>query len=144
MLFTKQVLVQTVIYTFTCLHFSVSLVFGAVMMLSGIVGVPLGSVLSTKLKQRYPRADPIICGVGLLVSALLLSVGISIANWNIYVTFALLFLGVVSLNLNWSIVADILLVRRTDWFLLLFKNSDRLPFSNFTTIALTKRNYCYL
>ena len=78
-------------------------------MLSGIVGVPLGSILSTKLKQKYPRADPIICGVGLLLSAVLLGFGMFAANRNIHVAFVLLFLGEVALNLNWSIVADVLL-----------------------------------
>ncbi len=78
-------------------------------MMSGIVGVPLGSILSTKLKQKYPRADPIICGAGLLISALLLGLGIFAASWNIHVAFLLLFVGEVALNLNWSIVADILL-----------------------------------
>ncbi|XP_059092093.1 protein spinster-like isoform X2 [Tigriopus californicus] len=88
---------------------NVSLIFGVVTMLSGIVGVPLGSILSTKLKQKYPRADPLICACGLLISALFLSIGMITASWNIYVTFALLFVGEVALNLNWSIVADILL-----------------------------------
>ena len=78
-------------------------------MLSGIVGVPLGSILSTKLKQKYPRADPIICGCGLLLSAVLLGFGMFACNKNIHLAFILLFLGEVALNLNWSIVADVLL-----------------------------------
>ena len=93
-----------------------SLIFGFVTMLSGIVGVPLGSILSTKLKQKYPRADPIICACGLLLSAAFLGVGMFTANVNIYVAFAALFLGEVALNLNWSIVADILLVRGNETF----------------------------
>ena len=88
---------------------NVSLVFGVVTMMSGIVGVPLGSILSTKLKQKYPRADPVICAFGLLTSAAFLAVGLLTANWNIYLAFFVLFLGEVTLNLNWSIVADILL-----------------------------------
>lgn len=78
-------------------------------MLSGIVGVPLGSVLSTKLKAKYPRADPLICAIGLLTSAVFLAVGVLVAGVNIYVAFLVLFIGEVMLNLNWSIVADILL-----------------------------------
>ncbi|CAB4058515.1 SPNS [Lepeophtheirus salmonis] len=49
---------------------NVALVFGAITMLSGIVGVPLGSILSTKLQRKFPRADPIICGLGLVISAI--------------------------------------------------------------------------
>lgn len=89
---------------------NVALIFGFVTMVSGIVGVPLGSILSTKLKQRYSRSDPIICAVGLILSAIFLGVGLFTASWNIYLAFLLLFLGEVALNLNWSIVADILLV----------------------------------
>ena len=87
----------------------VELVFGVVTMLSGIVGVPLGMVLSTQLKAKFPRADPVICASGILISAVFLAVGMMITNINIYGCFAFLFLGEVALNLNWSIVADMLL-----------------------------------
>merc|ERR1719376_1057044 len=49
----------------------VPFVFGVVTMMSGIVGVPLGMILSTKLKAKYPRADPVICAVSILVDMLL-------------------------------------------------------------------------
>uniref|UniRef100_A0A0K2VED7 Protein spinsterlike [Musca domestica] n=1 Tax=Lepeophtheirus salmonis TaxID=72036 RepID=A0A0K2VED7_LEPSM len=88
---------------------NVALVFGAITMLSGIVGVPLGSILSTKLQRKFPRADPIICGLGLVISAIFLGFGMLTVRVNIYLTFFFLFLGEVALNLNWSIVADILL-----------------------------------
>jgi len=88
---------------------SVPFIFGVVTMMSGIVGVPLGMVLSTKLKARYPRADPIICATGILASAFFLGVGMVMCSINVVAAFALLFLGEVALNLNWSIVADMLL-----------------------------------
>merc|ERR1719462_1033142 len=78
-------------------------------MMSGVVGVPLGMILSTKLKAKYPRADPVICGVGILISAVFLTLGMLMCESNIVATFAFIFIGEVSLNLNWSIVADILL-----------------------------------
>jgi len=87
----------------------VALVFGAVTMMSGIIGVPLGMFLSTKLKARYPRADPVICGTGILVSALFLTLGMFMVKSHLILAFILLFIGEVALNLNWSIVADILL-----------------------------------
>lgn len=91
------------------LVFSVAFIFGVLTMFSGIIGVPLGSILSTRLKQKYPRADPIICGVGLFTSAIFLTAAMLLVRINIYLAFGLLFLGEISLNLNWSIVADILL-----------------------------------
>jgi len=71
--------------------------------------VPLGMFLSTKLKVRYPRADPVICGMGILVSAVFLTMGMFLVKDHIILAFILLFLGEIALNLNWSIVADILL-----------------------------------
>merc|ERR1712240_531536 len=88
---------------------SVPFIFGAVTMMSGIVGVPLGMILSTMLKAKYPRADPVICAVGILASAFFLSIGMVLCNVNIFLAFVLLFIGEVALNLNWSIVADMLL-----------------------------------
>ena len=87
----------------------VSFIFGVVMMMSGIVGVPLGMTLSTQLKSKYPRADPVICAGGLLASSLFLCVGLVFVTTNIYMCFLFIFLGSVALNLNWSIIADMLL-----------------------------------
>ena len=88
---------------------NVELIFGVVTMMSGIVGVPLGMILSTRLKARFPRADPLICGVGVVLSTVFLSIGMVLTDQNIYAMFLMLFIGEVTLNLNWSIIADILL-----------------------------------
>ena len=76
-----------------------------------MLGVPLGALLSTFLKEKYPRADPIICGAGLFLSSLFIFATFFYARVNIFMGFAFVFLGEIALNLNWSIVADILLVR---------------------------------
>merc|ERR1719219_2819522 len=88
---------------------NVELIFGIVTMMSGIVGVPLGMVLSTHLKAKYPRADPLICAVGVVLSTIFLGLGMFLPDKNIYAMFIMLFIGEVTLNLNWSIIADILL-----------------------------------
>ena len=77
--------------------------------ISGLVGVTLGVILSTRLRVKYPRADPLICGTGLILSAGILLGSFFLARLNVLVCFAVIFVGVVALNLNWSIVADILL-----------------------------------
>lgn len=79
-------------------------------MAAGLIGVPLGSVMAQRLKVRYPNADPLICAGGLLISAPLLFLGLALADKYYYLVLVLIFFGQVSLNLNWSIVADILLV----------------------------------
>lgn len=80
-------------------------------MTSGICGVPLGSYLSTYLKKKYPRSDPIICAVGLLLSAPLIAGAMLMVTANAPIAYALVFFGELALNLNWAIVADMLLVR---------------------------------
>ena len=80
-------------------------------MTSGILGVPLGSYLSTRLSKTYPRADPVICAVGLLLSAPLLAASMILVTVSAPLAYISVFLGQIALNLNWAIVADMLLVR---------------------------------
>lgn len=94
------------------LFHSVSFRFGAITMISGIIGVPLGTYIAQKLKKRSQRADPIICACGLIISAPLLAGSMIMVTANTTIAYTLVFLGEVSLNLNWAIVADILLVRK--------------------------------
>ncbi|KAI8036373.1 hypothetical protein M5D96_010966 [Drosophila gunungcola] len=61
------------------------------------------------LVKRYPTADPVVCAFGLLVSAPLLTGAVLLVNSNSAGTYALIFFGQLALNLNWAIVADILL-----------------------------------
>lgn len=80
-------------------------------MLAGIAGLTLGAYLSQSLKKRFPRCDPLICATGLFLSAPLLTGCTFVVTKNTTLCFILLFFGQVALNLNWAIVADILLVR---------------------------------
>jgi len=85
-------------------------VFGIITMVAGIIGVPCGALLSTKLKTKFPRADPVICGIGLSITAFLFFLSLMWATEeNTIIALVLIFLGEISLNLNWSIVADMLL-----------------------------------
>jgi hypothetical protein len=78
-------------------------------MLSGVVGVPVGSILSVKLRPKFARTDPIICGLGLVIASIFLCIAIFTCNYAFILAFVLIFFGEIALNLNWSIVADILL-----------------------------------
>lgn len=81
-------------------------------MAAGLIGVPLGSTIAQKLRVHWQQADPVICATGLLISAPLLFFSIITANINPTLCYVLIFFGQVSLNLNWSIVADMLLVNK--------------------------------
>lgn len=85
--------------------------FGLITMFAGLLGVPLGSILSQRLRKRFPTADPVICAIGLLLSAPLLTGACLLVSSQTSFTYTLIFFGQLALNLNWAIVADILLVR---------------------------------
>lgn len=92
------------------LAFSVSYKFGIVAMMSGLVGVPLGSGLAQYFRRKHENSDPIICAWGLLISAPLVYVALLLARFSDGWCFFVIFLAEVSLNICWSIVADMLLV----------------------------------
>lgn len=110
------------IFTLTLLiFFSVAYKFGVIAMIAGIIGVPFGSMLAQKLRVRWHQADPLICAVGLLISAPLIFLGSVFASSNAIACYTLIFFGQLALNLNWSIVADMLLVSKKNVQLKRFK-----------------------
>lgn len=89
---------------------SVSYKFGLVGMAAGALGVPAGSWLAQRLRPRWPDCDPTICGFALLVSAPLVYFALVAVGVHPSATYLLIFLGMLTLNLTWSIVADMVLV----------------------------------
>ena len=92
---------------------SISFGFGAEVALAGFIGVALGGFLSTKLRNRYDRSDPVIAGTGLILSAPVLLTALLLARQTTIVSMVLVFFAMLGINLNWSIVADITLVSLT-------------------------------
>lgn len=88
---------------------SVSYKFGLVGMVAGATGVPLGAALAQRLRRRLPDCDPLICGFALLASAPLIYCALVSVSSHYVLTYLLMFLGMATLNLTWSIVADIVL-----------------------------------
>ncbi|XP_077068382.1 protein spinster homolog 1 [Siphateles boraxobius] len=86
-----------------------SLIFGGITVVSGILGVASGVQASKKLRTRTPRADPLVCAAGLLLSAPFLYLSIMFAQASTAATYVFIFLGETFLSMNWAIVADILL-----------------------------------
>ena len=69
----------------------ISLRFGIVMTLSGLLGVPLGSYISQQIRHRVPNADPLVCAVTLLASVPILFFGFVSANYNLPLCYGLTF-----------------------------------------------------
>lgn len=80
-------------------------------MVAGLIGVPMGSYVSQALIKRFPTIDPLLCAFGLLLSVPLLAGAMLVVSFNATAAYTLVFFGELALNLNWAIVADILLVR---------------------------------
>nr|XP_040220705.2 protein spinster isoform X2 [Anopheles coluzzii] len=87
----------------------VSYKFGTVAMVAGLIGVPLGTLLSSRLRPHYRNADPLICAAGLITSSPLIYLGLVVVKYSGGWCFTLVFFAEVALNLSWPIVADMLL-----------------------------------
>lgn len=79
-------------------------------MLAGLLGVPLGSALAQKLRPVDSTCDPLICAFGLLTSAPFVYLALVTAEYSAGWCYFCVFLAEITLNLSWSIVADMLLV----------------------------------
>lgn len=79
-------------------------------MAAGLIGVPLGSGLAQRLRPTHATCDPLICAFGLIASAPFVYLGLVVAPYSTNWCFFFVFLAEVTLNLCWSIVADMLLV----------------------------------
>ncbi|XP_041979205.1 protein spinster isoform X3 [Aricia agestis] len=90
---------------------SVSYKFGLVGMAAGAMGVPLGSLIAQRLRPRLPDADPLVCALALIASAPLVYTALLAASPSVPqpLVYLMVFLGMLTLNLTWSIVADIVL-----------------------------------
>ncbi|XP_054737254.1 protein spinster [Anastrepha obliqua] len=87
----------------------VSYKFGIIAMIAGLIGVPLGSLLAQRLRPTHESCDPYICAFGLLISAPMVYMSLVTPQTSTSFCFLFVFLAQVTLNLCWSIVADILL-----------------------------------
>ncbi|XP_019880843.2 protein spinster isoform X2 [Aethina tumida] len=83
--------------------------FGIVCMISGIIGVPLGSAIAQRYRPTIEKIDAYLCAMGVLVSGPLVYFALITARYSTALCYFFIFVGQLSLNLIWAIVADILL-----------------------------------
>ncbi|XP_032447128.1 protein spinster homolog 3 isoform X4 [Lynx canadensis] len=86
-----------------------SLIFGALTVVTGIIGVVLGAEASRRYKKVNPRAEPLLCAGSLLIAAPCLYLALILAPTTFLASYVLLALGELLLSCNWAVVADILL-----------------------------------
>lgn len=90
---------------------SISFKFGIMAMLAGLIGVPTGSYLAQRLRPIDSQCDPLICAYGLIISAPCVYLGLVCAPFSTTWCFIFVFFAQLFLNMCWSIIADIVLVR---------------------------------
>ncbi|XP_006899858.1 PREDICTED: protein spinster homolog 3 [Elephantulus edwardii] len=86
-----------------------SLIFGALTVVTGIIGVILGAEAARRYKKVNPRAEPLICASSLLATAPCLYLALVLAPTTLVASYVFLALGELLLSCNWAVVADILL-----------------------------------
>ncbi|XP_069459273.1 protein spinster homolog 3 isoform X2 [Ovis canadensis] len=86
-----------------------SLIFGALTVVTGIIGVILGAETSRRYKKINPQAEPLICAASLLAAAPCLYLALILAPTTLLASYVFLALGELLLSCNWAVVADILL-----------------------------------
>ncbi|KAF3706703.1 Protein spinster -like protein 3 Spinster-like protein 3 [Channa argus] len=86
-----------------------SYIFGAVTLVTGILGGVLGTRFSLWFRDKVPNVDPLICAVGMIGSVPSLFITIFVASLNIPTTYVFIFFGELFLSLNWAVLTDMLL-----------------------------------
>ncbi|XP_060243326.1 protein spinster homolog 3 isoform X3 [Meriones unguiculatus] len=86
-----------------------NLIFGALTVATGIIGVILGAEASRRYKKVNPRAEPLICASSLFATAPCLYLALILASRTLVASYVFLALGELLLSCNWAVVADILL-----------------------------------
>ncbi|VDM64803.1 unnamed protein product [Angiostrongylus costaricensis] len=96
----------------------IGLIFGAIIAVSGLIGVSVGMLLSHMIRQgrgifralKTERAPPIVSGVGVLITAPILLLMSVLGHKSLTALLSLMFIGSTCLSFNWSLNVDMLMV----------------------------------
>ncbi|XP_033833895.1 sphingosine-1-phosphate transporter SPNS2 isoform X2 [Periophthalmus magnuspinnatus] len=86
-----------------------SMIFGAITCVTGLLGVVIGAATTRLCRQKTERADPLVCAVSMLGSAIFICLIFVVAKKSIIGAYVCIFIGETLLFLNWAITADILM-----------------------------------
>ncbi|KAJ1371474.1 hypothetical protein KIN20_033435 [Parelaphostrongylus tenuis] len=113
--------VKTYVFNDSWLHFRrilfahISVIFGVITCCAGIVGIVMGTTLSQTLKEGkwcllvLPTADPFVCAGGSLLATPLFFITLLVASHSLDLAWALMFVAVTCMCLNWALNMDILM-----------------------------------
>ena len=83
--------------------------FGAILLVSGVLGILIGTFLSAYFRPKYPAVDPLIIGSGLFLAGFLLLGAFLLVSNSLVSSLILIFFGTTFASLNWAVVVDMTL-----------------------------------
>ncbi|CAL8399889.1 unnamed protein product [Boreogadus saida] len=127
-----------------------SLIFGAITVVTGLLGVAIGLAATRLCRQRTDRADPLVCAVSMLGSAIFICLIFVVAKKSIVGAYkggplksqqakVCIFIGETLLFLNWAITADILM-----FVVIPTRRATAVAFQSFTSHLLGDAGSPYL
>ncbi|XP_044226134.1 protein spinster homolog 2 [Thunnus albacares] len=116
-----------------------SLIFGGITCVTGLLGVVIGAATTRLCRQRTERADPLVCAVSMLGSAIFICLIFVVAKKSIVGAYVCIFIGETLLFLNWAITADILM-----FVVIPTRRATAVAFQSFTSHLLGDAGSPYL
>ncbi|KAK5918442.1 hypothetical protein CgunFtcFv8_003208 [Champsocephalus gunnari] len=116
-----------------------SFIFGAITCVTGLLGVVIGAVTTRLCRQKTERADPLVCAVSMLGSAIFICLIFVVAKKSIIGAYVCIFIGETLLFLNWAITADILM-----FVVIPTRRATAVAFQSFTSHLLGDAGSPYL
>ncbi|XP_066516879.1 sphingosine-1-phosphate transporter SPNS2 [Hoplias malabaricus] len=116
-----------------------SLIFGAITCVTGLLGVVIGAATTRFCRQKTERADPLVCAVSMLGSAIFICLIFVVAKKSIIGAYVCIFIGETLLFVNWAITADILM-----YVVIPTRRATAVAFQGFTSHLLGDAGSPYL
>uniref|UniRef100_A0A3P8VTL3 SPNS lysolipid transporter 2, sphingosine-1-phosphate n=1 Tax=Cynoglossus semilaevis TaxID=244447 RepID=A0A3P8VTL3_CYNSE len=116
-----------------------SLIFGAITCVTGLLGVLIGAATTRLCRKKTDRADPLVCAVSMLGSAIFICLIFVVAKKSIVGAYVCIFIGETLLFLNWAITADILM-----FVVIPTRRATAVAFQSFTSHLLGDAGSPYL
>eukprot|EP00124_Ichthyophonus_hoferi_P003960 Ihof_evm4s387 gene=Ihof_evmTU4s387 len=87
----------------------VSIILGAITAINGVTGTLAGAWIARTLSKYTERAEPMVCLIGMVMSLPTCGPALFLFKVNAYTAWALFYVAMFGLCLNWALVAVILL-----------------------------------
>ncbi|CAF0865140.1 unnamed protein product [Adineta ricciae] len=88
---------------------NVALYFGMITCGAGILGVVLGSEIAKRYRKYNRRADPIVCGIAILLAMPFLFCVLLLAKDHQILTWIFIFIAETLMCSNWALISDMLM-----------------------------------